>query len=318
MKIAVVGTGVVGSILAGNLLKAGKDTTLVDVSPERLDNLKKSGIRIQDPRGHIRGDFTTPVLKVSQTMSALGADPPDVLFLCMKACVLDDVMSEVKSLITPTMEVVSFQNGLGTEDLIAGALGSRTNVHRVVINYAGKMMEDGAVGVGFFNKPNYIGVLDPDRRDNAQGIAGLLTECGLDTEYSEKIKGQVWEKAILNSALCPLCALTNLTIKDAMETPPLREIVVGVVREGMAVAESEGVEFAQGFFDHCMDYLDKAGPHKPSMCADCSANRKTEIDFLNGMIYERGKRAGISVVYNQTLTALIKGLERHLRQEKWK
>lgn len=315
MKIAVVGTGVVGSILAGNLLKAGRDATLVDVSPERLENLKKEGVRISDPRGCIQGDFSVPVKELRATVSALGDNPPDVLFLCMKACVLDDVMPEVKDFVTPEMEVVSFQNGLGTEDLIAEALGGNKNVHRVVINYAGKILEDGSIGVGFFNKPNYIGVLDPKCAENARGIAQLLTDSGLDTEFSEKIKGQVWEKAILNSALCPLCALTNLTIKAAMETPPLREVVEGVIREGMAVAESEGVTFAEGFFDHCMEYLDKAGPHKPSMCADCSANRKTEIDFLNGMITERGKRAGIPVVYNQTLTALIKGLERHLREE---
>lgn len=315
MKVAVVGTGVVGSILAGNLLKAGRDTTLVDVSRERLENLKKSGVRISDPRHCIQGDFTAPVKEVRATVSALKDDPPDVLFLCMKACFLDEVMPEVKDFVTSKMAVVSFQNGLGTEDLIAEALGGRANVHRVVINYAGKILEDGAVGVGFFNKPNYIGVLDPKCSESARSIAQLLTDSGLATEFSEKIKDQVWEKAILNSALCPLCALTNLTIKAAMETPPLRELVEGVIREGIAVAESEKVTFAEGFFDHCMEYLDKAGPHKPSMCADCQAQRKTEIDFLNGMIAERGKRAGIPVFHNQTLTALIKGLERHLRED---
>lgn len=313
MRIAVVGTGVVGSILAGHLLKKGEETVLVDASPERVAGLKRSGVKIQDPRGCISGDFSIPVREVHRSIRELREKPPQVLFLSIKACILDEVMEEVKALDDGKLLVVSFQNGLGTEEVVAQALGTRRRVMRVVINYAGRIVDSETVAVGFFNPPNYLGALDPESVPAARELAALLTAAGLPTRYSDKIQFQVWEKVILNSALCAVCALTNLTIQAAMEMPPLRAVAEDIMKEGMAVAGTEGVAFPAGFYEHCVDYLNKAGPHKPSMCADCESGRKTEIDYLNGMIAERGLHAGVPVPYNQTVTALIKGLEYHIR-----
>lgn len=309
MRIAVVGTGVVGSILAGHLLKKGEETVLVDADPNRVAQLKRSGVKIQDPRRCISGDFSVPAQEVYQSIQELRSKPPDVLFLAIKACILDEVMKDVQALPNDRLLVVSFQNGLGTEEVIARALGTRRRVMRVVINYAGRIVDAQTVGVGFFNSPNYMGALEPDGVPAARELAAVLTAAGLETRYSDDLRFQVWEKVILNSALCAISALTDLTIQAVMGMPQLRAIAEGIIREGMAVAGSEGVRFPAGFFQHCVDYLNKAGPHKPSMCADCENGRKTEIDFLNGMIAERGFRAGVPIPYNQTVTALIKGLE---------
>lgn len=315
MRFAVVGTGVVGSILAGHLLKKGEETVLVDASAERVAGLKRAGVRISDPRRCISGDFAVPAPDVCQSIAELRGKPPDVLFLAVKACILDEVLEDVAAIDHDRLAVVSFQNGLGTEDVVARALGSRGRVMRVVINYAGRILDAETVGVGFFNPPNHIGVLEPGCVPAARGLAGVLTAAGLATQYSDNIRFQVWEKVILNSALCAISALTNLTIQTVMEMPPLRAIAEGIIREGMAVAGTEGVAFPDGFFAYCVGYLNKAGPHKPSMCADCENRRRTEIDFLNGMITERGLRAGVPVPYNQTVTALIKGVEYHIRSK---
>lgn len=312
MRIAVIGTGVVGSILAGHLLKRGEETVLVDAMPARVEGLKRAGVKIQDPRRCISGDFTAPVREVYRSIGELKDKRPDVLFLSIKACILDDVMEDVKALHDESLKVVSFQNGLGTENVIAQALGTRKNVMRVVINYAGRIIDHETVGVGFFNPPNHIGVLEAGTAPAARELAALLTGAGLDTQYSDKIGLQVWEKVILNASLCAISALTNLTIQAVMEMPKLRAIAEGIIREGIAVAATEGVFFPGGFFQYCIDYLNKAGPHKPSMCADCENRRKTEIDFLNGMIAERGASAGVPTPYNETVTALVKGLERHI------
>lgn len=315
MRIAVVGTGVVGSILAGHLLKKGEETVLVDASPARVAGLKRAGVKIQDPRRCITGDFTAPVQEVYASIKDLRDNPPDVLFLSIKACILDEVMVDVKAIDHDKLLVVSFQNGLGTEDVIAQALGSRHRVMRVVINYAGRIVDSENVGVGFFNPPNHMGALEVSSVPEARKIAELLTAAGLTTQYSDNIQFQVWEKVILNAALCAISSLTNLTIADVMGMPPLRAIAEGIILEGMAVAETEGVKFPADFFEHCVGYLNKAGPHKPSMCADCENRRKTEIDFLNGAIAERGLRAGVPAPFNQTVTALIKGLEFHIQSK---
>src|ERR1035437_4234616 len=243
MRIAVVGTGIVGSILAGHLLKKGEEVVLVDASPERVAGLKRSGIKIQDPRRCISGDFAVPVQEVYQSIQELRSKPPDVLFLSIKACILDEVLVDVKALNNDKLLVVSFQNGLGTEEVIAQALGSRERVMRAVINYAGRIVDSETVGVGFFNPPNYMGALGPGCVPAARELARVLTDAGLATQYSDNIQSLVWEKVILNSALCAISALTNLTISTVMEMPLLRAIAEGIIREGMAVAETEDVRF---------------------------------------------------------------------------
>lgn len=310
MRIAVVGTGVIGSILGGHLLRKGEDATLVDALPARVAALKRVGVKIADPRRCISGDFTVAVKDACGSLSELRERRPEAVFVSVKACVLEDLLPELKALHADGSKIVSFQNGLGTEELIAHGVGSTKDVLRVVINYAGRILDNDTVGVGFFNRPNYIGVLEPGTVPAARELAALLSAAGLETAYTDKIGAQVWEKVILNASLCGISALTNLTMQAVMEMPELRAVVNGILREGIAVAGAQGVSFPEDFFSHCIDYLNKAGPHKPSMCSDCENRRKTEIDFLNGAIAERGRKAGIRVPYNETMTALVKGLER--------
>ncbi|HLD78081.1 MAG TPA: 2-dehydropantoate 2-reductase N-terminal domain-containing protein, partial [archaeon] len=222
MRIAIVGTGVVGSILAGHLLKKGEETILVDASAERVATLRRSGVKIQDPRRCISGDFTAPVREVYQSLQELRNNPPDVLFLSIKACILEEVVEDVKALRNDRLRVVSFQNGLGTEEVVARALGTRRRVMRAVIHYAGRIVDQQTVGVSFFNPPNHMGALEPACAPEARELSQLLTAAGLATQYSDNIQFQVWEKAILNSALCAIGALTNLTMQALMELPQLR------------------------------------------------------------------------------------------------
>ncbi|NIV35255.1 MAG: 2-dehydropantoate 2-reductase, partial [Anaerolineae bacterium] len=70
-----------------------------------------------------------------------------------------------------------------------------------------------------------------------------------------------------------------------------------------------GVTLEEGFLDHGVQYLKKAGYHRTSMHQDILRRLPTEIDWLNGRIVERGRALGLETPYNYTITALIKGLE---------
>ena len=83
----------------------------------------------------------------------------------------------------------------------------------------------------------------------------------------------------------------------------------------MAVAEADGAELGDGFFDHGIGYLDTAGHHRPSMWVDLQRGAETEIDFLNGRVVEYGEKHGMPVPINRTITTLIKGRELEARGE---
>ncbi|MEK7270500.1 MAG: 2-dehydropantoate 2-reductase [Planctomycetota bacterium] len=310
MAIAVVGAGVVGGILGGCLLKAGREEViLVDAFSRRLDQLRAGGLKIKDPKNCIKGDFTVAVPKAISTLCDIEPEKVAVVFICVKACMIADIIDSLKPLAKAGAVFVSFQNGLDTEEALAHELGGDGRILRGVVNYAGRLLEDGAVEVSFFQKPNYLGALSGGSSLEAARVAAMMTQAGLETRATDDIKTFVWEKVLLNSAMSPLCALTGLTMKDVIDRPDLKQVVEGVLREGIAVAKASGARFPDDFFEHCAGYLSKGGRHKPSMLVDVEAKRPTEIEFLNGAIFRHGQRLAIATPHNQTITALIKGLE---------
>jgi 2-dehydropantoate 2-reductase len=305
--IVVIGAGPIGSILSAHLLRSGRDVHLVDILRERLLAMKKDGLKLKDPRHQVVGDFVVFPKKISYAIGEI-RNKPDFIFVCTKTYSLMDVGAEISGAFSSPPLVVVFQNGLDNEEQMAKVLGAK-NILRCVINYAGMMLSDSAAEITFFNRPNYVGVMDTANVLTAREIADVLTETGLETIYAEDIKKTEWEKAILNASLAPVSAVTGLTMKEVMDYPPLRLMVEKLLGEGIQVAGSAGIQFSGHFYEHCLAYLEKGGYHKPSMLLDLEKGGKTEIDFLNGRIVEYGEKLNIPVSYNRMITAITKGLE---------
>lgn len=303
----VIGVGPVGSILSAHLLREGIDVILVDILKERLLAMKKKGLMVKDPKNQITGNFVEFPKKFLFSPKKI-EEKPDLIFICVKTYCLMDVVSEISDIFSSPPKVVVFQNGLDNEEQVAKVLG-KENVLRCIINYAGKMVSDKEVEITFFNRPNYIGVMDSGNIPLAQEIAEILTRSGLETEYTDDIKKHEWEKAILNACLASVSTITGLTMKEVMDSTPLREIVEKLLLEGVKVAQETGVKFSDNFYELGLSYLSKGGYHKPSMLVDIEKRGKTEIDFLNSKIVEYGEKLNIPVPYNLTVTAMIKGLE---------
>ncbi len=280
----VIGIGPIGSILSAHLLKEGIDVTLVDILKERLLSIKKKGLTVNDPREQISGDLVKYPKKFLFSPKEI-KEKPNLIFICVKTYCLLDVASEISKVFPFPPKVVVFQNGLDNEDQAAKIFG-KENVLRCIIHYAEAMASDTEVEITFFNRPNYIGVMDRENTPLAQELAETLTRSGLETEYTDDIKKHEWEKAILNACLASVSTITGLTMKEVMDSSPLREIVENLLLEGMKVAEGTGVKFSDNFYESGLSYLNKGGYHKPSMLMEMEKGGKTEIDFLNAKIVE--------------------------------
>lgn len=301
--IAIIGIGPIGGILGAYLAKNQEDVVLVDVLKEHVDAIKKHGLTLS---GIV--DMNVQVEKLCYSISELEPFAVDLIFIAVKAPVLKKVIGEIKAICRPQTKIVSYQNGLDNERLVADVFGEE-NTLRVVINYAGGFVRNGVLKMTFFNKPNHIGTLSESADKNARNIAGMMTNAGLDTEFTPNIRKYEWEKVILNSALSPVCAITKLTMKQAMEFEGTRKIVEETLREGIAVAEADGYNFDANFFESCVSYLRKAGDHLPSMYHDIKNRKPTEIGFLNEKIAEHGKKYGIGTLYNSMITDLVRAIE---------
>jgi len=304
-RFGIVGVGPVGSIMAAHLAKAGHNVTLVDILRAHMDEIKTNCLSITGFK-----EMNVPFSRANLCygIDEMSGKDVDVVFISVKASVLPQILPILKQVAKPGMTFISLQNGLDNEDLIADFFG-KENTLRIVVNYAGNLIDNGKVRMSFFNAPNYIGMIDPAAEKKTRTLAEVITAADLETAFTSDIRKYEWEKIILNAALSPVCALTRRTMKQMMEFEDTRGLAEAVLREGIEVAEANGIYFESGFLEHCMGYLDKAGHHRTSMHVDIEKKNPTEIGFINDKIVKYGKAKGIPTPYNSTIVSLIRGTE---------
>jgi 2-dehydropantoate 2-reductase len=302
-SFAVVGAGPVGCIVAAFLAKGGHEVTLCDVIPELLKPALDPGIIIEGAE-----NLQVKVTNTCTAIDELANNPPEVIFITVKANANSLIASALESFHTEGMYVVSWQNGIDTELVFVDALGAKSAM-RAVVNYGCELAGPAHVRMPFHHPPHYIQELDPESTPAAVSIAEALTKCGLTTEHTDQILSMVWRKGVLNACMNPVCAVTGMTMARVMTDPIVFQIVDALIKEGVKVARANEIDLGWNFYPQAIEYMSTAGDHKPSMLMDIENNRRTEVDFINGKFVEYGEQAGIETPYNITLRALVKGLE---------
>jgi 2-dehydropantoate 2-reductase len=304
-KFGVIGVGPVGGIMAAHLAKAGYNVTLIDILKAHMDEIINNGLTITGLKD-LNVNFSKS--NICYGIDELESKDIDIFFISVKASILQQILPMLKTVTNKETVFISLQNGLDNEELIAKVFG-KSNTLRIVVNYAGNLIENGRIRMSFFNSPNYIGMIDPSRVGRAKELAEIITKADLETAFTPEIKKYEWEKIILNAALSPVCALTRRTMRQMMEFKNTRDLTEAILREAIEVADANGIHFNSNFLEFCMKYLDNAGHHRTSMHVDIEKRSPTEIDFINDKIVKYGEKKGIPTPYNSTIVSLIKGAE---------
>ncbi len=307
LRVGIIGAGPVGLTLSAHLIEAGAFVVLCDIDEDKIDEIKKGGIKLTHT---IQKEIT--VDQVCYSINELEDYQLDLVIISIKTTALQIVINQLSKIDNGKMFVICAQNGIDNELIAAEAFGKERTL-RMVINYAGEMENQNTVNVTFFNPPNHIASLTNSGKVVAKSLANLLNNVNLKTDICNvsQIQNHVWEKAILNAALSGLCAISHRTMREVMSFPETVDMVTGIIDESIQVAKKENIEIKDGFRQSSIQYLTKAGNHKPSMLIDIENGVKTEIDQLNGKIVEYGKKYGIDTPLNQGVTALI-----HLHEKK--
>jgi 2-dehydropantoate 2-reductase len=269
----------VGNIVAAFLAKGRYKVTLCDVFPELVKPALEPGILIEGTE-----KFQVTVSRIVTSVDDLADDPPDVIFLTVKANAVPLIASAIESFHRDGLYVVSWQNGIDTELVLAQTMGKRA-VMRAVVNYGCLLVKPGHVDMKFHHVPHYIQELDQESRPAAIAVADALTKSGLVTDHTDQIDSMVWRKTIMNACMNAL------------------------LKEGVNVARANEISLGSDFYPYSMAYMKDAGDHKPSMLIDIEKKRRTEVDYINGKIIDYGERAGLETPYNKTMRALVKALE---------
>ena len=302
-RFAVIGAGPVGCIVAAFLSRGGYEVTLCDVQSTLLEAAMSPGITLSGT-----DNFLARVAKTTTRIDDLAKTPPDVVIVTVKATALPIITSALEAFIDEDRYVVSWQNGIDTELVLAERLGKK-QVMRAVVNYGCILEGPAKVKMVFHHRPHYLQELDPGSKEAALGICHVLTECGLDTHHTNQIRNMVWSKTVNNSCMNAVCAVTGKTMFEVINDPIVSVLVDSLLKEGVKVARANELMLGPDYYLDCLEYINDAGQHKPSMLQDIEAKRQTEIDYINGKIIEYGERAGVPTPYNTTLRSLVKALE---------
>ena len=303
MKIGVIGAGTVGLTIAIKAGMAGNKVFLFDLNQYAIDEIRGSELEIG---GKLDDRHTLD--HVYSEIEPFLANEMDVICIATKTPSLESVLKSLKEHGVREKPIISCQNGLGNEDLIAAYFGAEW-AFRMVINYAGSLLSSTVIHISFFHPPNYVSSVHESGREFARQFAQMLTDAHLETEFTPNIKGYVYRKVILNCALSGICALTRLNMYEAMNEKEIVDIVKNLLLEGMKVAHLESANLGDDYFTNGMEYLKNAGRHKPSMLMDIENGQATEIDSLNHQLLKLARQHGIHIPFMRTITTLVRGLD---------
>ena len=303
LRIAVVGIGATGAVLAAALLKQYPETILVDPRPGLAGEVRKNGLKIS---GELA--YHVPVRHFFERIEEMKDRRPNLIFVSTKTFHLPSVLEALKEVFEDGTKIVSTHNGLGTEDLIAEAFGAEA-AFRMSLNFGVSLKGPCEVAMAFFNRPNHLGGMISENREIGLRIAEVFSAGGLDTEFVDDIKLYVWKKMIMKCTMSSICAVTDKTIEEALTFPPTREIADACFQEVLAVAKAKGYDLGEDYLAQAMVYLKKVGIHKDSMCFDIANKTRTEIDYLGGKVVDYGRETGVPTPCYATMANLVKAVE---------
>ena len=301
MRVCIVGCGAVGSLFAANLgTLEDVEVWAYDLSRDHVDAINRNGLRLVGA-GELVG-------KVNATADPGELPPCDFGIVATKAMHTDAAVAATAGAFAEG-SVATVQNGIGNEEVVARHCA---RVIRGTTFPAGKVIEPGVVNWDIKGDTT-IGPFEPQPAPTAEieRLAEACTRAGMPTHAVADARGPQWRKVIFNAATNPLGALSGLPHGVMCEQPPLRRLASRLVDEGKAVAAAQGIELDSDPED-LIDFAARPEVgynHKASMLQDVEARQQTEVDFLNGGIVEFGRRYEIATPANETIWALVKGVE---------
>jgi len=302
MRIAIIGSGAMGSLFGGRLAQAGASVLLYDVYKEHVEAVAKNGLAIEEA--------ATGAVTVARPEAS--ADPEsvrgaEVLIVFVKSTSTEAAAAQFAPLAGGNAVVLTLQNGLGNEAILRKHFGAERTAAGVTSQGAtflgpGKIRHAG-------KGPTHICMAD-GRNERLTDLAALLQRAGFETHVEKDVAGLVWSKLVVNVGINALTALLNVTNGRLADFPETRVLMADLVAEAVAVANARAVRL--NYADPLQAVLDvarKTGANRSSMLQDFDRKRETEIDFINGAIVREAETLGIPVPVNAAVTRLIKTLD---------
>src|SRR5262249_14082923 len=255
------------------------------------------------------GELRIPIRATSQASEVPSVDCAIVL---TDANSTRDAAVSARRVLGPAGFALTLQNGIGNVEALGDVLGEArvlggTSNHSAAIQGPGHVTHTHAA-------PTWIGELDGRSTARLREMEQALTKAGFTPLAVDNVLAHVWNKFVLNCAINAICAVTGLRLAQVVRTPAVDELQTRVIEEVLAVVRARGIALTdpdpmRTIKEHCGKKY-----NKPSTLQHVEQGKQTEIDALNGALVREARQLGIPTPYNDALSLLLKGVEKHRAQ----
>lgn len=301
MKIVIVGAGAMGCLFASRLSKSREEIWILEKKKERALKINQQGIVVEEDSGSWNA-------KVKVTAEAKEIGKADLAIICVKAYDTKEAVSASKPVIGEDTKVVTLQNGIGNIEIIGEEVGIQKVIGGIT-NQGATLIDTGQIkhaGRG----ETVLGRIDGKIPVEMRAIREIFNKVGLETRISRDIKSLLWSKLIINVGVNALTAITRLNNGKLLEFEGTRRILREAVTEAVRIAKRKRIKLD---FDDPLAKVEAVceatSANISSMLQDILRKKRTEIDFINGVIVRQGQESGIPVPANSMLVDLVKTIE---------
>ncbi|MCY8465050.1 ketopantoate reductase family protein [Bacillus atrophaeus] len=323
MRIAVLGAGSLGTIVGAYLAAGEMDVELIDTYQAHVDALNHKGAKVIGTT-----DFQAKVKAITPENKS---GKYDLVLLLTKQLYNDSVLQELLPFLGADSIVCSLQNGI-PEEKVASIVGRERTIAGSV-EFGATFIEPGVscltTEYTHFKKYAFqIGELNGEITERIQRIKSILDLVG-GTHISDNLVGTKWSKLLINNAFSGLSAALNGKYGDILDNEIGIVSAVHIADETIKVGHANGVTFAKmggldiesleltsgnDLPDRIQTFraaMESSRLLKASMLQDIEKKRKTEIDYINGVVPRLAEGTGISTPYNDMVVKLVKTAEQY-------
>ncbi len=318
-RYAIYGAGSLGTVLGAYITKNGGKIDLINRNKAHVEALKTGGARITGT-----ADVTVPVTALTpDEMSG----KYDVILLMTKQLLNRQVVTFLKDYLAEDGVIVTLQNGL-PEPQIAEIVGSNRTMG-CVVEWGATLSAPGVCTLTSdpqnlsFHMGKMEGITDA-KFDEVKRLLQLM--CPVCEEPN--LIGARWSKLLINATFSGLGTVVGGVFGDVSENSAARKVAIRCMKECIDVGQAAGATFApvQGKNITALFYYKNAFKRaiatmlipiamkkhrniEPSMLQDLKKNKPCEIDAINGIVCEWGKKCGVKTPINNRIVEIIKKCE---------
>ncbi|MQS52914.1 ketopantoate reductase family protein [Companilactobacillus mishanensis] len=288
MKYAVLGAGAMGLRYGVLLQEAGFPVDFVEIWSPEIEKVKEqNGVYVS------RDGENKHLVPINIYSPEEYQGDPDVWIVFVKQMQLADALKRCKNLFNDKQYVVAPMNGIGHVEKLnqyfdANKVLSGTAMIATVLNGPGDVDFMGPAGAGSMKIVNQNE--QPDEMTHK--IVDEFSKANLNPELTTNFMGTLMSKVILNSVLNTLCTMFEIRMGEFIQAPTAEKLGRQLINEAFDVCERDDIKLLNTREEEwqAIKYASTTSMplHFPSMYQDMSKNRPTEVDYINGFIYDLG------------------------------